>query len=58
LDLREEVVGGWRRLHQGDKIKENNMGGWAGHVARTGTMRNPYKVLVGKAEIKRPTLEP
>ena len=27
---------------------------WAGHVARMGEERGPYKVLVGKPEGKRP----
>jgi len=27
---------------------------WVGHVARTGEMRNAYKILVGKPEGKRP----
>jgi hypothetical protein len=27
---------------------------WAGHVARMGQKRNPYKLLVGKPEGKRP----
>jgi hypothetical protein len=27
---------------------------WAGHVARTGEKRNAYRLLVGKAEGKRP----
>jgi hypothetical protein len=27
---------------------------WAGYVARTGEMRNTYKILVGKSEWKMP----
>jgi hypothetical protein len=27
---------------------------WAGHVARMGTRRNAYRMLVGKPERKRP----
>jgi hypothetical protein len=27
---------------------------WAGHVARMGEKRNPYRILVGKLEGKRP----
>jgi len=34
-------------------IKSRNMKG-AGHVARMGKMRNPYNILVGKLEKKRP----
>jgi hypothetical protein len=31
---------------------------WAGHVARTGETRNAYRILVGKAEGKRPLGRP
>jgi hypothetical protein len=31
---------------------------WAGHVARTGEKRNPYKLLVGKPEGRRPLGRP
>jgi hypothetical protein len=31
---------------------------WAGHVARMGTKRNPYRILVGKPEGKRPLGRP
>jgi hypothetical protein len=31
---------------------------WAGHVARTGEMRNAYRILVGKPEGKRPLGRP
>jgi len=27
---------------------------WAGHVARVGGMRNLYKTLIGKSEVKNP----
>jgi hypothetical protein len=54
---REEVMGGWRRLHNEELhnlyaspnvirvIKSSRMR-WAGHVARVGEMRNVYSVLV------------
>jgi hypothetical protein len=56
---REEVAGGWRRLHneelhnlyaalnivRGDQVKEDEMGG---HVARVGEMRNSYNILIEK----------
>jgi hypothetical protein len=54
---REEVAGGWRRLHNEEYhtlyaspniikvIKSRRMRG-AGHVACMGGMRNPYKILV------------
>jgi hypothetical protein len=31
---------------------------WAGHVARMGEKRNAYRLLVGKAEGKRPVGRP
>jgi hypothetical protein len=31
---------------------------WAGHVARMGENRNAYRILVGKAEGKRPLGRP
>jgi hypothetical protein len=60
---REEVAGGWRRLHNEElhnlytssntirQIKSRMR--WAGYVARTDKVRNAYKILVGKAEGKR-----
>jgi hypothetical protein len=63
--LREEVAGGWRRLHNEELrslyassnairvIKSRRMK-WAGHVACMREMRNVYKILVDKPERKRP----
>jgi len=56
---REEVVGGWRRLHNEELhnlyttrvIKSRRMR-WTGHVSCMGEMRNAYKILVGKPERK------
>jgi hypothetical protein len=31
---------------------------WAGHIARMGEKRNPYRILVGKPEGKRPLGSP
>jgi hypothetical protein len=54
---REEVAGGWRRLHNEElhnlyaspsiirEIKSSGMRG-VGHVARNGVMRNVYSTLV------------
>jgi hypothetical protein len=60
---REEVAGGWRRLHNEElhnlyaspyiirMIKVKRMR-WAGNVARMGEMRNAYSILVGNPEVK------
>jgi hypothetical protein len=65
IPKREEVVGGWRRLHNEELhnlygspnvirvIKSGRMR-WVGHVARLGEMRSVYKILVGKPEGKSP----
>jgi hypothetical protein len=62
---REEVAGGWRRLHNEElhnlytspdvirMIKSRRMS-WARHIVCVGVMRNAYKILVGKPEGKRP----
>jgi hypothetical protein len=61
---REEVAGGWRRLHteephnlyaSPDIIRAINLSRMrsAGRVTRTGEMRNAYKILVGNPEGKR-----
>jgi hypothetical protein len=62
---RDKVTGEWRKLHKEElhilysfpnnirQIESRKMR-WAGHVARIGEERNVYKVLVGKAEGKRP----
>jgi hypothetical protein len=61
----EEVVGGWRKLHNEELqnlyalpniirvIKSMSMR-WNGSVTSMGEMRNPYKILVGNPEGKRP----
>jgi hypothetical protein len=66
---RDEVSGEWRKLHNRElhnlysspdiirQIKSRRMR-WAGHVARMGEGRNVYRVLVGKAEGKRPLERP
>jgi len=65
LDRRAEVTGEWRRLHNEELnylysssnivwvIKSRRMR-WAGHVARMGEERGVYRILVGKAEGRRP----
>jgi hypothetical protein len=59
----------WRKLHNGvlhnfysspdiiRQIKSRRMR-WAGHVARMGEGRNVYRLLMGKAERKRPLERP
>jgi hypothetical protein len=62
---REEVAGGWRRLHNEERhnlytspdiirvIKSRRMS-WMGHVACMGEMRNTYIILIGRTAGKRP----
>jgi hypothetical protein len=64
-----EVIGGWRKLHneklhnlyslQGiiGMIKSRSMR-WAGHVALMGSRLKAYRVLAGKPEGKRPLGRP
>jgi hypothetical protein len=66
---REEVTGGWRKLHNQKlhnlysspsiirMIKPRRMR-WAGYVARMGTDRNAYRILVGNPEGIRPLGRP
>jgi hypothetical protein len=66
---RAEVTGEWSKLHSEElhnlysspdtirQVKSRRMR-WTGHVARVGEERKLYKVLVGKAEGKRPLGRP
>jgi hypothetical protein len=66
---RDEVTGGWRKLHKEKLhdlyswpriitiIKSKRMR-WAGHVARIREKRNAYRLLVGKTEEKGPLGRP
>jgi hypothetical protein len=58
---REEVVGGWRRLHNAElhklyassniiRVIKSRRVRFAGHVARIGEMRSAFNILVGKPE--------
>jgi hypothetical protein len=63
------VAGNWRKLHNDElhnlysspnivrMIKSRRMR-WAEHVARMGETRNANRILVGKAEGKRPLGRP
>jgi len=63
LDLRDEVTGEWRKLHNDElndlyslpnivrMVKSRRMR-WAGHVTRMGEDRGVHRVLVGKPEGK------
>jgi hypothetical protein len=63
---RDGVTGGWRKLHNEELrsspsiisiIKSRRMR-WTGHMARMGKKRNMFRLLVGKAEGKRPLGRP
>jgi hypothetical protein len=60
---REEVAGGWRRLHNEElrnlyasrsiiRLIKSRIG-WARHVARMEEMRNAHRSLIGKPEGKK-----
>ena len=66
---RDEVTGEWRRIHKEElndlysspnivRVTKLRRMRWAGHVARMGEERGVYRVLVGKAEGKRPLGRP
>jgi hypothetical protein len=61
---RQQVVGGWRRLHNEEphnlynspdiiRMIKSRRTRMAGHVARMEEIRNAYKIFVGKPEGKR-----
>jgi hypothetical protein len=62
---REEVVGGWRRLHNEElhnlytspkiiRVIKSRRIRWAEHLTRMGEMRNAYSIFFGKPERKGP----
>jgi hypothetical protein len=63
--MRDEVRGGWRKLHNDEYHNLYSSPGiirmrmrWAGHVARKGEKRNAYRLLVGKPEGRSPLGRP
>jgi hypothetical protein len=61
---REEVAGGWRRLHNEElhdmyaspniiRVIKSRKIRWAGYVAGMGEMRKAYRILIGIPERKR-----
>jgi hypothetical protein len=63
--FRDEVVGGWRKLHFEDlrhlysslsifRIIKSRRMRWAGHMAQMGQKRNVYRLLVGEPEGRSP----
>jgi hypothetical protein len=66
---RDEVTGGWRKLHNEElhnlyfslsiiRVNKSRRMRWVGHVARIGEKRNAYRILVNKPEGKRPVGRP
>jgi hypothetical protein len=66
---RNEVVGGWRRLHNEElhnlyaspnviRVVKSRRVKWTRHVARIGEISNTYSVLVGKPKGNRPLGRP
>jgi hypothetical protein len=67
--LRDEVTGGWRKVHNKAlrglysspsvvRIIKSRRMRWAGHVSCMGEKRTAYRLLVGKQEEKRPLRRP
>jgi hypothetical protein len=63
------VAGGWRLLHNEElhnlyaspniiRVFKSRKMRWVRHVAHMGKMRNGYKILVRKPEVKRPLRRP
>jgi len=66
---RNEVTGGWRKLHNEElndlyslpnivRVVKSRRMRWVGHVVRMGEDRGVQRVLVGKLEGKRPLGRP
>jgi hypothetical protein len=66
---RDEVRGGWRKLHNKElhklhsspsiiKMIKSRRIRWTGHIARMGEKRTTYRLVVGKLEGKKPLGRP
>jgi hypothetical protein len=66
---RDEVIGGWRKLHNEElhklyyspsiiRVVKSRRMRYVGHVARIREKRNAHRILVGKAGRKRPLGRP
>jgi hypothetical protein len=66
---RDEVTGGWRRLHNEElhylyssgciiRMIKSKMMRWVGHIARMEEDKNAYRILMGNPEGKRPLGKP
>jgi hypothetical protein len=66
---RDEVIGEWKKLHNEElnnlysspkivRVIKSRSVRWAGYVARMGEGNGVYRVLVGKAEGRRPLGRP
>jgi hypothetical protein len=55
---RDEVTGGWRKLHNVELCDLLRRMRWMEHVTRMGEKRIEYRLLVGKPEGKRPLGRP
>jgi hypothetical protein len=62
---RDEVIGGWRKLHNEElhnlycstgiiRIIKSRRMRWAGQVTQKAEKRNSYRIVVGKPKGKRP----
>jgi hypothetical protein len=69
MSLRDEVTGGWRKLHNEElhnlysspniiRMMKSRRMRWAVHVARTREKWNAYRILLGKPEGKIPLGRP
>jgi hypothetical protein len=69
MNMRDDVTGSWRKLHNEElhglysssgiaKVIKARRMRWAGHVACMGEVRCTYNILVGRPEGRRPLERP